>query len=187
MTARSDITPELLRQLLDYDPDTGILIWKPRPESYFASASAAKTWRKQTEGKQAGWASCGYLILTIKQLHWPAHRAAFAIMEGYHPDGEIDHINGDRMDNRWSNLRVVTMLENMRNREIPSHNKSGVMGVDEFRGKWRATIKDTRFDRQMHLGTFKTIEEATAARKAAERVLGYHPNHGRKPRPRRKA
>nr|WP_175479900.1 HNH endonuclease signature motif containing protein [Paracoccus homiensis] len=108
-----------------------------------------------------------------------AHRVAWAVIHGRWPNGEIDHINGDRSDNRLANLREVTKRENHRNMAIRSDNTSGVTGVYWARekGKWAAYIKA---DKMVALGRYDTFAEAVAARRAAEKVLGYHPNHGRR-------
>jgi hypothetical protein len=94
----------------------------------------------------------------------------------------VDHINHDRADNRMSNLRDVSMGAQGQNRSVRKDNKSGQCGVTEKKGKkgstWLATIKGT--DRQEYLGTFKTLDKAIAARKAAEVKYNYHPLHGAK-------
>jgi hypothetical protein len=106
-----------------------------------------------------------------------AHRVAFVYMYGYEP-AQVDHINGDRSDNRLCNLREVTCSDNRRNSARPCNNTSGVIGVSRApSGNWIAYIK---VGGVMHnLGTHPTLEDAASARKAAEASLGFHPNHGR--------
>ena len=108
-----------------------------------------------------------------------AHRVAFYLMEGRWPE-QIDHINGDRKDNRWANLREVTNRENALNSKKRSDNTSGVTGVywAKHRQKWQVRI-GTPENRCKHLGYFTNKDEAIAVRKAAEREQGYHENHGR--------
>lgn len=91
----------------------------------------------------------------------------------------VDHINGDRTDNKIENLRSCSRLENSVNRAVASHNKSGVLGVhyDKSRGKWAAEIKVNK--KKVYLGRFDSIDEAKTARKIAEVKYGFHPNHGR--------
>jgi hypothetical protein len=84
----------------------------------------------------------------------------------------IDHINGDRSDNRIVNLRVVPQIENKRNRHAPSAANSGVVGVYPSRSKWQARIRVG--GRHIVLGSYETIHEATIARRAAERALGFN-------------
>ncbi len=97
-----------------------------------------------------------------------AHRLIFFMVKGRWPEGEIDHIDGNPANNRWSNLREATRTENNRNRSTQSNNTSGVTGVVWLarRGKWRASIVVNR--RKIHLGYFTEFEEAVAARCAAE-------------------
>ena len=93
----------------------------------------------------------------------------------------VDHINGNPLDNRSSNLRDVTQLENCRNKSLSKSNKSGHTGVYERRGvkgsTWNAQIEPD--GRAINLGTFKTLAKAIAARKAAEVKYGFHKNHGK--------
>ena len=92
----------------------------------------------------------------------------------------VDHIDGDRTNNRLNNLRVVTPTGNNRNQKKPKDNKSGTMGVRLYKrtGKWDAYITVSGI--QLHLGYFNIKEDAIAARKAAEKAHGFHENHGRK-------
>lgn len=80
---------------------------------------------------------------------------------------EVDHINGNKWDNRKANLRIVSHADNMKNRKLNKNNKSGYTGVKETRcGTWNAQIFcDGKY---IGLGTYKTKEEAVAARKAGE-------------------
>lgn len=163
---------ETLRKLIDYDPDTGILTWKPR--------EGRATWNTRFAGKQAiaATVSFGYLRGAINGQQYLAHRIAYAIYHGTDPALELDHINGVRNDNRISNLRLSDPTINNRNMPIPSHNTSGIIGVTQSKnGRWRAFI--TLNNKYVHLGRFATCEEAVAARKAAEMANGFHANHGR--------
>ena len=97
----------------------------------------------------------------------------------------VDHENGDPLDNRMSNLRDVTQGENNRNQKIRKSNTSGHSGIREYRGvrgsTWQAFIGDNNNNKtRSYLGTFKSLDKAIAARKAALLNLGYHPLHGAK-------
>jgi hypothetical protein len=110
---------------------------------------------------------------------YKSHRLAWFYVNGKFPDGEIDHINGNTLDNRICNLRDVSSEGNCRNRTKRADNKSGVTGVLWYppSGKWQAAIVHNK--KKIHLGYFVDIEDAKKARKEAEVKYGYHPNHGR--------
>jgi hypothetical protein len=101
------------------------------------------------------------------------------MMTGEKPE-QIDHINGDKTDNRWQNLRNVSNRENCKNAAIGTNNTTGALGVWITRnGTYQADIS---VDGKKHyLGIYKTLEEAKSARKAAENKYGFHENHGRAP------
>jgi hypothetical protein len=175
------IPAAMIRDLLSYDPTTGVLTWRDRPRTFFKSERDWRAWNTAYAGKPALTAKhgAGYRHGCILREHVLAHRAAWAVMHGVWPR-EIDHINGDRADNRAINLREVSALENRRNSGMHARNKSGVCGVFlKPNGRWLANILVG--GKTKYLGQFATREEATAARSAAERLLGYHPNHGQRP------
>lgn len=177
MATRSDITPELCRQLLRYEPDTGRLFWRARSFDRFPDIRSAKIWNTRFANKEAFTArSKGYNIGTIDYVMVKAHRVAWAIYHGEWPE-VIDHINGDPGDNRIGNLRSVSQAENMTNLSMRANNSSGVVGVYLSDGSWVAEIKIQ--GRRKYLGSFKSIEDAASARKAAELEFGFHKNHGR--------
>lgn len=186
MTKKTLPTPETLRQLLRYEPDTGKLFWRTADPSMFQDGAYSaerkcKAWNGKYSGKQA-------LDYRDKERPYPygdvfgvkcyAHRAIIAITEGYWPE-EVDHINGDKTDNRLVNLRAVTRLENMKNTSRRSDNTSGYTGIsyDGERRLWAAEIISE--GKKKHLGRFASKSQAAAARLAAERKYGFHPNHGR--------
>lgn len=177
---RGLITPEVLAEILHYDPKTGRLHWKRRAAKWFHGCpNCTAKWNGINAGKEAfkytmanGYKSGAVFTVTLL-----AHRIAYAIYHGVDPGKwDVDHINGCRADNRIENLRLVDCTENMRNMAMHRTNKSGVTGV--FRPtkgrKWVATIGSHR------IGSFEELEDAVAARKRAEVEHGYHPNHGRR-------
>lgn len=174
------VSVEILRKLLEYDPDTGFLTWKPRGREFFRRDADQKTWNAKFAGRQAfnQRGPGGYLVSEIFNRPYRAHRVAWALSHGEWAS-EIDHINGDRADNRIANLRAVTRSENSRNAARSRRNRSGVVGVsvDTLTGKWRAQIGVA--GRARFLGLFETLDEAVAARRRAEVQYGFHPNHGR--------
>jgi hypothetical protein len=186
MAKRPLPSPEALRQLFRYEPDTGKLFWKPRSEKMFACGDhGAKhncfVWNSKYANKQAFTSidSKGYRQTNLGGKVLRAHRVAWAVYFGEWPKHQIDHINGDRTDNRIVNLRDVEEPENKKNQKKFKDNKSGVSGVcwHKRSKKWVAQIASGK--KYYYLGLFETKEEAAIARKAAEVKLGFHKNHGR--------
>lgn len=180
-------SPELLSKLIDYNPETGKMVWKPRSPADFADRKpkhgtdwAANNWNKLYAGKEiCSVRDDGYITVMIFKKQHRAHRIAWSIYYNEHPFGYIDHVNGVKTDNRISNLRIVSPLGNARNSARPKSNKSGVAGVyfNTSNNKWAAKI-GVGNGKSVHLGCFHTIEEAIAARIAAKKVLGYSERHG---------
>jgi hypothetical protein len=179
MAKRSDITPELCRQLLHYEPSTGRLFWKYRTIDLFATPRAYSVWNAKHAGKEAFLQRNqeGYLRGVLMWQTFRAARVAWAIYHGRWPDGEIDHKNGRRDDNRIENLRDVPRSVNARNRTVRSDNRSGYPGVklDLNSLRWRAHIRTDQGNRS--LGSFYSLEEAIAARQKAEQEHGYGQAH----------
>lgn len=181
-------SPAELRQLVRYEPETGKLFWRERDETMFHNVgrcrkAVATAWNRKNAGKEAFCAlgTDGYLYGGVNRRRVAAHRVAVAIVSGDYPDAYVDHINGIKTDNRIVNLRCVGAVENNRNRSISKCNTSGKAGVDYLGTRegagWRARISD--HGSCIMLGWYRTRDEAVAAREAAEKILGFHPNHGR--------
>ena len=171
---------ELLRKLLRYEPETGKLFWRKRPREMFDSDRIFKSWNSRLGGKEAFLINNGkgYLTGTIFYKTYKAHRVAWALHYGEWPKDQIDHINGNRSDNRVENLRDVRRKVNMRNQKRRRTNKSGYAGVAQRKnGKWRATIWDK--GKSNNLGTFEHFKCAVEARINAEIRLGYTDRHGK--------
>lgn len=145
-----------LKSLLHYDPSTGRFIW-----------TAAR--RGVRVGDECGRISLGhgYREIGIDCRLYRAHRLAFLYMLGRFPVSDVDHVNRDKADNAWANLREATVSQNMANIDVKPSNTSGYIGVtwDAARGKWRAQI---RFNgRKKNLGRFAEPIEAARAHDAA--------------------
>lgn len=187
---RKKLDAGMLREVLDYDPDTGRLVWKERAPHQFPAGEnthpgVCQMWNKQRAGKEALTANInGYKVGAVMTVRVYAHRVAWAIHYGEWPEHDIDHINGDRGDNRIVNLRAAPRYENNRNRRMNRRNTSGVTGVHYAKtvGKWMASI--TVEGVKKNLGMYDQKEDAISARQKAERDYGYHPRHGRDDRPR---
>lgn len=159
-------------QYLDYDADTGIFTWKSRDASMFTlttdayKAREACRWNTRFAGRTAGKIEGkGYLQTSINGKSYMLHRLAWIIMSGSDAEQQIDHIDGDKTNNRWANLRAATQHQNMWNRGKRKNNSTGFTGVTPKRGKFEAYI-DVNGKRNF-LGTFTTAEEASSAYKRA--------------------
>lgn len=180
MYIRDDLTCLYVKECLSFNPETGILTWLHRPREHFKSDKTYKTFISKCAGKVAGWVeSYGYINIRINGKAYKAHRLAWLIYHGKWPDDFIDHINGNKSDNRMCNLRDVDKFQNAQNIAKPSSNTLGFIGVAKAsKGTgYRAQIFCR--GKNIHLGRFPTIEEAVEAREKAQRELGFHENHGR--------
>jgi len=155
----------LLDEILAYDPETGAFLNKKRRGTRAAGLPKAK---KLKGG--------GYLNLRICGTLHKAHRLAFYIHHRREPEGDIDHIDGNKRNNRISNLREASRSNNCCNKRIHTNNTSGVKGVDWHSNRWRARI--LAHGVSQCIGRFKTIGEAEAAvREARERLHGEFARH----------
>lgn len=181
--AKESIDATKLRELFDYDPETGLFKWLRRDLHWFANSRSQGTWNTRYAGTPAFThvTRKGYLEGILLRTHIFAHAAAWAWVHGeWHPE-DMDHINGDRTDNRIVNLRAVSRRDNMRNKALHAQNVSGKPGVRLSKsGTWFASIGTgkTGSARTRRLGHYATLEAAISAREAAEQALKYHPNHG---------
>lgn len=153
------LTAEYLREILYYNPETGAFTWKIRKGSKALSGSAAGSFGYR------------YVHMCVDRGRYYGHRLAWLYMTGSWPEKEVDHINGNGFDNRWSNLREASHKENHQNKIACRTNKVGALGVSICRktGKYRAYIG---IDGQTYaLGTYASAEEASAAYQKAKAEL----------------
>ena len=169
MEHKTVITAELIRQLLDYDPQTGIFIWRQRPVSMFkecfhSASHMADSWNTKHVGKIAGILNDqGYIRITLFGRQLRAHRIAWLHTFGRWPSDQLDHINGCRSDNRIANLREANRSENNQNQKASAGKSSAYLGVhwDSSRTRWAAKIK--LHGRVYNLGRFDSETEAYSA------------------------
>jgi hypothetical protein len=171
------LTQEALKELLHYNPDSGIFTWLYRHRKYFTRDCDYREWNTRYPGLEAGGVSgAGYIMIGFFGKNHRSHRLAWLYMHGSWPN-MIDHMNKHKTDNRIINLRDVTKTENSRNQKKSNTNTSGITGVywckrDKI---WevRITGENGRITRGM-----KDFFEACCLRKSLERRNSYHENHG---------
>lgn len=174
-----EICPTALNILLLSRAD-GSLEWRKRGAAWFKRERDKNCWNACNAGKYAcnHLEANGYLSGTILGSKYMTHRVVWALKTGRWPERQIDHINGDKTDNRISNLRDVSPVENSRNKKMPVTNTSGHIGVFRSPTGWYSQIRNET-GQKISLGYFDSFNAAVAARSSAEKEFGYHPNHGR--------
>lgn len=161
MTPINDLTKKDISELLSYDPESGVLTWKVNKGT-------------KSSGTTAGFVEqAGYVVLGINRRTYKAHRIAWLLYHGVWPDEQLDHIDGNRTNNRIENLRLASCYGNAHNQKRAKNNSSGYKGVSRHRqsGKWRAMI--TADGVKHSLGLYQGVEDAASAySKAAKRLHG---------------
>lgn len=175
MKYQVELPIETVRALLWYDREAGRLFWLNRPASMFPSRAAAAAWNARFASKEAftQTSQWGYKVGLIFGLSYRAHRVAWAIHTGAWPKSDIDHINGQRADNRLCNLREATRSENSRNTSSRSNSTSQYLGVcwTNERSKWLVRAKIN--GRIRHIGSFENeVDAAKAYDEAAKKHFG---------------
>lgn len=169
---KQDVLQELAG-LVSYDKSSGEFFWRPRPLSMFKLPNSGRSWNKRFAFKKAGRIDLfGYVVISFSGKKVKAHQLAYFIENGFCPD-LIDHINGNRADNRIANIRPADMSQNGMNRSMDRRNKSGGKGVSWHKraGKWQVHVRSRGVVR--YCGLFNDIESAIEARaKAAHEMHG---------------
>ena len=163
---------ELLREFFDYDPSTGILLWRKRDPHHFVSPRLCKSWNGTFAGKPVGWLNAnGYLATKINTKSFLVQRIIWKMVTGDEPPEQIDHRDGNRINNRFENFREASALESARNRFVHKNNKLGLKGVTKRGNTYIARIYLRGND--IYIGTFKTSAEASRAyENKAEELFG---------------
>lgn len=160
----TEVTPERLKKMFSYNPITGTLTSKI-PSKQIPAGTPVGTSTKR-----------GYITVKIEQKVYKVHRIAFAIMKGRWPTPTVDHINRNKSDNRWCNLREASYSEQSKNHPIhkitSKCNKYGVAGVSWLPRlkKWQVTIAGIGVKKQMYLGMYSSLNEAVSVRLKAEKL-----------------
>lgn len=180
------ITQELLLKALDYNPDSGIFTWKFRDHDFPSvsknarlSANIFNSLYAGTEARNVSTSKrsvTSYIHIKILNKTYKAHRLAFLYMEGYMPD-EVDHLDHNGLNNKWSNLRASNSKDNCKNMPMQKSNKTGVIGVNwhQAAGKWQARAVDLDGNR-IDLGRYDSFDDAVKARKDHEVKFKYYNN-----------
>lgn len=173
MNNQEKVTPELLTKLLRYDPSTGKLFWRERSRDMFKTDGFFNRFNRIFAGQEAftGTHKEGYRLGDILGQTFLAHRVIWAMNTGAWPTIEVDHINRNPADNRWSNLREATRSQNAANRRSRSGSRSKFKGVSwcQFFQLWRASICVNGV--RHSLGNFCSEREAARAYDEAARKL----------------
>jgi hypothetical protein len=140
-------TQEELKELLDYNPEIGVFIWKVSNSNRISKGSVAGCSN-----------SLGYITISVKGKQYYAHRLAWLYVYGEWPKGQIDHINGNRSDNRIENLRNITQRENCQNWGIHREGKLVGSYFNKDSQMWYSQIRIEGV--RYNVGSFKTLEEA---------------------------
>jgi hypothetical protein len=159
MATANFISHSRLLELLSYSPSTGVFMWN--------GDRGGRSFKNKPAGHLK---TNGYIEITVDGWRYNAHRLAWYYTYGKWPKNDIDHINGERSDNRIENLRDVFPYLNFQNVSLrSSKNSTGVRGVSKIRDKFRAEIRVQ--NKRLHLGVFDSIDDAAKAYLHAKQVL----------------
>lgn len=180
---------EFLNELFDYDASTGELTWKVRPRHHFNSDRECNRWNSAYSGKASGGIKVSgkfkdyrQRIVWIGRKRFTASRLIMVMLGYSHEeirDMQVDHINGDALDNRAENLRLVTPATNSQNMRMRSDNTTGVTGVYWYPNMKKWVAKICFNGKAECIGYYKHFKDACAAREAREKELGFTGRHGR--------
>lgn len=157
---RNDLPASYVREILSYDAETGVFTWRKPTNTATRIGDVA-----------GGTHPDGYRVISIGGLKYSEHRLAYLWMTGEWPSDDVDHVDGNRANNAWDNLRACTCAENAQNLARPRTNSSGAIGVTWNKSckKWQSSIR--RLGKSHYLGLFDTVEEAAQAYLSAKSAL----------------
>jgi hypothetical protein len=169
---------QYLVNLVDYNPKTGSLTWKRRDEV----CPGDKIFNIRYADKECGTLVNGYMQIRFRVDNQPfmvkVHRLVWFIVNGKLPEKDIDHINGEKLDNRIINLRDVPKSVNSRNKKLQSNNTSGITGVS-WNSRYKKWVVQVRVERKHHhLGYFDDINTAEKVVIEFRKQHGFTNRHG---------
>lgn len=164
---KEELTQEQVKEVLDYNPLTGLLTWKRKPSKSVVVGTVAGSKHKN-----------GYSYTQLYGCNYPTHRLIWFWVHGKFPEGVIDHINHDRMDNRLENLREVSIAENMKNKSKLKGTLIGEQGIWFCKRRQRYVSEITLNGKKVMQRTFKLFDDAKKAREDKLAELNFHQNHG---------
>lgn len=173
----------LLRECISYDQESGICTLRKRPRGHFNSDHQYARWNTRFEGKEAGcrcaFGSNEYKTINFMRQTLKAHRVIWAIVTGGWPV-EIDHVDGNGLNNKWENLRNVSTQRNMMNKRRYKNKAENLpTGIFYVGKKQKMFVAQITFNnKQYSLGSFKNLDDAVLARKQAEIEFGFTDRHG---------
>lgn len=169
--SKEDLTVEQVLKVIEYDPITGTLSWlRGICIKGIVPGSACGSLN-----------SSGYRVVNLFGTQYKAHRLIWFIQTGAWPKGQIDHINQVRSDNRWANLREVSVADNAKNRGRNPNSKLGEHGIWYNKRTHKYVAEITVNGKKVYQKSFDDIDEAIEQRKIKSLELGFHENHGAKP------
>ncbi len=174
------LTHEALKSLLHYSPETGRFTWLSSEERFLRSKYAFSIHTNSRVGRIAGGISAGgYVVISINGYGFLGHRLACFYMNGFWPE-QMDHINGNRQDNRWENLRLSSQAENKKNQGLrkdltKASGHTGIYLAPRYTDRWTIRVgKKT-------VGYSRSLDEAIEIRKRKLEEMGYAPEHKTRP------
>ena len=164
------LTQTRLKELLRYDPDTGIFVWQVSRNQNVSIGSVAGCLHK-ANGKS-------YIRIKVDKKSYYAHRLAVLYVKGMFPLNDIDHEDGNGLLNKWENIRVTDHSGNMKNRRLHKNNKLRINGIrfNNRLKKYHARVMVNK--KAIHLGYFAELWDAMCSRKSADFKYNFHVNHG---------